>query len=222
MEKKKTVPAALAVMTFLLAAVLAAAAAVHLRQSAGETETGGGKTAYFENILLSGQSTVRQVSRTEEAFARDAAFPSAPVQQICLHRRRPGKWTAYVPADLSGGFYLHFTGFASLRLSAVPDRAEEGSDEAEADPGRAEVASDEAEAVPGRAEAAFDEAEADPGRAEVASDEAEAVPGREGAVPADMGGVLTVKSGTYLSVEELRSEERRVGKECRSRWSPYH
>ena len=25
-----------------------------------------------------------------------------------------------------------------------------------------------------------------------------------------------------LSDEELRSEERRVGKECRSRWSPYH
>ena len=23
-------------------------------------------------------------------------------------------------------------------------------------------------------------------------------------------------------VEEWRSEERRVGKECRSRWSPYH
>ena len=22
--------------------------------------------------------------------------------------------------------------------------------------------------------------------------------------------------------EEIRSEERRVGKECRSRWSPYH
>ena len=22
--------------------------------------------------------------------------------------------------------------------------------------------------------------------------------------------------------DELRSEERRVGKECRSRWSPYH
>ena len=22
--------------------------------------------------------------------------------------------------------------------------------------------------------------------------------------------------------EQLRSEERRVGKECRSRWSPYH
>ena len=31
----------------------------------------------------------------------------------------------------------------------------------------------------------------------------------------------------YLEVEEMliqftRSEERRVGKECRSRWSPYH
>ena len=24
------------------------------------------------------------------------------------------------------------------------------------------------------------------------------------------------------AVELLRSEERRVGKECRSRWSPYH
>ena len=23
-------------------------------------------------------------------------------------------------------------------------------------------------------------------------------------------------------LEQLRSEERRVGKECRSRWSPYH
>src|SRR2546425_2036301 len=25
-----------------------------------------------------------------------------------------------------------------------------------------------------------------------------------------------------VAVRELRSEERRVGKECRSRWSPYH
>ena len=25
-----------------------------------------------------------------------------------------------------------------------------------------------------------------------------------------------------LNIAELRSEERRVGKECRSRWSPYH
>ena len=28
--------------------------------------------------------------------------------------------------------------------------------------------------------------------------------------------------GTGTSAEEVRSEERRVGKECRSRWSPYH
>ena len=27
---------------------------------------------------------------------------------------------------------------------------------------------------------------------------------------------------TFLSSEPERSEERRVGKECRSRWSPYH
>ena len=25
-----------------------------------------------------------------------------------------------------------------------------------------------------------------------------------------------------IELEEIRSEERRVGKECRSRWSPYH
>src|SRR2546429_2100256 len=29
-------------------------------------------------------------------------------------------------------------------------------------------------------------------------------------------------SHVLLTVEEYRSEERRVGKECRSRWSPYH
>jgi len=26
----------------------------------------------------------------------------------------------------------------------------------------------------------------------------------------------------YQAIDHLRSEERRVGKECRSRWSPYH
>ena len=26
----------------------------------------------------------------------------------------------------------------------------------------------------------------------------------------------------FAVIEGLRSEERRVGKECRSRWSPYH
>ena len=28
--------------------------------------------------------------------------------------------------------------------------------------------------------------------------------------------------GPELVLPQLRSEERRVGKECRSRWSPYH
>src|SRR3712207_7048048 len=32
-------------------------------------------------------------------------------------------------------------------------------------------------------------------------------------------GVVVV---TPATVEDARSEERRVGKECRSRWSPYH
>ena len=27
---------------------------------------------------------------------------------------------------------------------------------------------------------------------------------------------------TFVETYEIRSEERRVGKECRSRWSPYH
>ena len=32
-----------------------------------------------------------------------------------------------------------------------------------------------------------------------------------------------IKSGgNYTIILGLRSEERRVGKECRSRWSPYH
>ena len=34
--------------------------------------------------------------------------------------------------------------------------------------------------------------------------------------------LLTQKSFTKITVTEIRSEERRVGKECRSRWSPYH
>src|SRR5258707_9365303 len=34
--------------------------------------------------------------------------------------------------------------------------------------------------------------------------------------PRDIG------SGTRVRINERRSEERRVGKECRSRWSPYH
>ena len=32
----------------------------------------------------------------------------------------------------------------------------------------------------------------------------------------------TVYFGPYANAKKVRSEERRVGKECRSRWSPYH
>ena len=34
--------------------------------------------------------------------------------------------------------------------------------------------------------------------------------------------VTTLKSSQEATANPLRSEERRVGKECRSRWSPYH
>ena len=36
-----------------------------------------------------------------------------------------------------------------------------------------------------------------------------------------MGNSVLVVSG-YFKKDTTRSEERRVGKECRSRWSPYH
>ena len=36
------------------------------------------------------------------------------------------------------------------------------------------------------------------------------------------GEVAVLLHGTTLATNALRSEERRVGKECRSRWSPYH
>ena len=39
---------------------------------------------------------------------------------------------------------------------------------------------------------------------------------------ADKFGVSVVGGDTCASRHDLRSEERRVGKECRSRWSPYH
>ena len=38
---------------------------------------------------------------------------------------------------------------------------------------------------------------------------------------ADAVGFVTVITGATFSLT-VRSEERRVGKECRSRWSPYH
>ena len=33
---------------------------------------------------------------------------------------------------------------------------------------------------------------------------------------------LIISEARNLAIKEIRSEERRVGKECRSRWSPYH
>ena len=36
------------------------------------------------------------------------------------------------------------------------------------------------------------------------------------------GQVLTMVHYNSKEIDSLRSEERRVGKECRSRWSPYH
>ena len=47
-----------------------------------------------------------------------------------------------------------------------------------------------------------------------------------GLVPAVRGANLTLYPGQSVAVVgesgDDRSEERRVGKECRSRWSPYH
>ena len=34
--------------------------------------------------------------------------------------------------------------------------------------------------------------------------------------------IIAFKPSFPYSMPEIRSEERRVGKECRSRWSPYH
>ena len=44
---------------------------------------------------------------------------------------------------------------------------------------------------------------------------------QRGAEPTVVCG-LSVGAFTAAVVAEVRSEERRVGKECRSRWSPYH
>ena len=34
--------------------------------------------------------------------------------------------------------------------------------------------------------------------------------------------VIEADDGREIPIMTMRSEERRVGKECRSRWSPYH
>ena len=47
---------------------------------------------------------------------------------------------------------------------------------------------------------------------------------REAVAPlTDRGEDITINDAYHISLRMLeRSEERRVGKECRSRWSPYH
>src|SRR3712207_8300862 len=47
----------------------------------------------------------------------------------------------------------------------------------------------------------------------------EALRGVETVIVDEVHAVADTKRGAHLAV---RSEERRVGKECRSRWSPYH
>ena len=37
-----------------------------------------------------------------------------------------------------------------------------------------------------------------------------------------LGEDVGIYGGAFKVTEGFRSEERRVGKECRSRWSPYH
>ena len=44
----------------------------------------------------------------------------------------------------------------------------------------------------------------------------------EYATPASAGVDLRASEGCVIPSGLTRSEERRVGKECRSRWSPYH
>src|SRR2546430_4319799 len=50
------------------------------------------------------------------------------------------------------------------------------------------------------------------------------VEGSQGEITAEtVQGTIKVSGGAgNVSLKSVRSEERRVGKECRSRWSPYH
>src|SRR3712207_9471851 len=42
------------------------------------------------------------------------------------------------------------------------------------------------------------------------------------AVAVRLGKLFGDGAGVWIRMQAARSEERRVGKECRSRWSPYH
>ena len=53
--------------------------------------------------------------------------------------------------------------------------------------------------------------------------EAASIDGKLMAFPMTGGnGYFLYYDSSVISDEDARSEERRVGKECRSRWSPYH
>src|SRR2546427_12022180 len=43
-----------------------------------------------------------------------------------------------------------------------------------------------------------------------------------GPMLANIGNIGEPPGGDFVEMIQTRSEERRVGKECRSRWSPYH
>src|SRR2546426_9337910 len=45
---------------------------------------------------------------------------------------------------------------------------------------------------------------------------------RERSEPNEIAATQLCPGATDVLVARMRSEERRVGKECRSRWSPYH
>ena len=47
------------------------------------------------------------------------------------------------------------------------------------------------------------------------------VPGKKEYTP-EVKYVTNTLKAAYEELQSYRSEERRVGKECRSRWSPYH
>src|SRR3712207_6888742 len=65
-------------------------------------------------------------------------------------------------------------------------------------------------------------AELGPWQAQVASDQHWAMPVSWLATPAYTTGFVMPRGAATDLMTSLRSEERRVGKECRSRWSPYH
>ena len=52
--------------------------------------------------------------------------------------------------------------------------------------------------------------------------EVEVLVGRGGSLGEAIRGIGVTEQTCYRWRKEFRSEERRVGKECRSRWSPYH